>query len=41
MDSLNCPLKYLHVSAWPAFDRQKCPACGKVYIKKLERDKEK
>lgn len=34
-----CPRKDLHVSAWPAYDREKCPWCGQVYIQKIERRK--
>jgi len=31
-ESGECPNKHNHVSAFPAFDRIKCPYCNKVYI---------
>ena len=29
----NCPKRNSHVSAWPAYDRELCPYCQKVYIR--------
>ena len=30
-----CPNQYKHVSAFPAFDRELCPLCKRVYIRQL------
>lgn len=32
-----CPNERNHVSAWPAFDRMPCPFCGRVYIRKPQK----
>ncbi len=37
MDNLKCPNKKNHVSAFPAFDRIKCPVCGKTFVIKEEK----
>ncbi len=29
-----CPNKSNHVSAWPAYDRIRCPYCNRVYVLK-------
>lgn len=31
-----CPWKHRHVSAFPAFDREKCPWCHQAFILKKE-----
>jgi hypothetical protein len=38
-DKFNCPNRHNHISAFPAFDREKCPYCNRpdqlpVYVKK-------
>jgi len=38
IDRFNCPNKHNHVSAWPAFDREKCPYCQQVYVRKVKSD---
>jgi len=35
---MTCPKKHLHVSAWPAFDRELCPVCKQVYIRKIGKE---
>ena len=34
MDNLKCPNKDKHISAFPAYDREKCPYCKKTYVLK-------
>ncbi len=37
MDNLRCPNKDKHISAFPAYDRIKCPWCKKTYVLKKEK----
>ncbi len=34
---MECPNKKNHVSAFPAYDRVKCPFCNKVYVRRSKR----
>jgi len=34
IDKFSCPNKIKHDSSEPAFDREKCPYCREVYVKK-------
>ena len=34
MDNLRCPNIKKHISAFPAFDRIKCPVCNKTFVLK-------
>lgn len=27
-----------HISAFPAFDREPCPVCGKSFVRKIKRE---
>jgi len=39
-NDIRCPNKDKHVSAFPAFDRELCPYCRKVYILKVKDDRQ-
>lgn len=32
-----CRNRYYHVSAWGAYDRERCPVCGQMWIARIER----
>jgi hypothetical protein len=34
-----CSNRHSHVSAWPAFDRERCPKCGKAFVRKTQEAK--